>query len=63
MGYNSSNLLEEILHKSYELGIINEVRKEVIKIIDDKKYDRIVDAYEEAYYKILKKQNHEMYTR
>lgn len=57
MGYSSSNLLDEILHNSYELGIIDEVRKEVIKIMNEKKYDRLVDAYEEAFYNILKKQN------
>ena len=62
MGYNSSNLLEEILYECYELGIINEVREEVIRLMNEKKHVRLLDAYEESYYKILKKQGNEMFT-
>jgi hypothetical protein len=64
MGYNSSDLLEEILHECYELGIINEVREEVIKTMNEKKHTRLVDTYQESFYKILNKKNkNEMSTR
>ena len=55
MGYTNSDLLEEIMVLSFEEGIINDVRSEVKKLLEQNSSLDLHEAYERAYNKFSKK--------
>lgn len=57
MGYTNSDLMEELMVLSYEEGIINEVRNEVKKMLEENSNLSMYEVYELAYNKISKEKN------
>ena len=55
MGYTNSDLMEEIMILSFEEGIIDDVRGEVKKLLEQNNGIYLHDAYERAYSKFSKK--------
>lgn len=55
MGYTNSDLLEEIMVLSFEEGIIDDVRSEVKKLLEQNNSLHLHEAYERAYNKFSKK--------
>ena len=55
MGLTSSDYLEELLHKCYELGIMDEVRDEALKLLEKETSKTQYEIYEIAYQKVTKK--------
>ena len=55
MGITNSELLEELLVKCYDKGIVKEVREEARKVLEEIPNSIIYEAYLTAYEKIIKK--------
>lgn len=55
MGLTSSDYLEELLHKCYELGIMDEVRDVAINLFKEQPTKTQYEIYEIAYEKVTKK--------
>jgi hypothetical protein len=55
MGYTNSDLMEEIMILSFEEGIINDVREEVKKLLNNNQTLPLYEIYEMAYNKVSKK--------